>query len=660
MAAQEAVLAALCGQIAAGAAAALKAGNLPGAGPGALAGIGAGRVQHETILTDSLVAAMPTTLAPTTLAPGPLQTPSAVARPDVSVIMAVRDRADVVGAAIASVVAQGFTTWELIIVDDGSSDATADVLASWAEDPRIQVERTPPRGQAAARNIGWRRAKAAVVAYLDSDNLMLPGYLAEVVRAFGADPALACAYAALVADAPLASGGHVLWPAFDCAALLRANAIDLNVFSHRHSLAEEVGGFDESLTRLVDWDFVLRCTARTVPQRLALAGALYRTGRDDRVSNIENLGENSFRVRCKWLPPLPRALRVLYVVWHYPQLSETYIEAEIRSMLRRGVAVEVWSEDDVAVPYTAAAPWHRGTLADAIKRVRPDIVHIHWINIGVKHAPAAAAHGIPVTVRCHGFEVTVDTLRLLLAQPGVAAVHLFPHQIATLGVVDARLRPLPVAFDTALFRPVAQKDRRLVVRTATALPAKDFALFFELARRMPEYRFVLAACTAFEMEHFPPELRALAESMGSPVELHFDLPQAEVAVLVGRAGIYLHTVVAAEAPGFTPIGMPISIAEAMATGAVPVVRDLPGLMDYVGPAGFAYQDIDGAEAAIRATEDWDDAAWQAAWRRAVDQAYLNHADDVVLQPLLDDWLALASPALAAPVLASPAITPPGA
>ena len=157
MAAQEAVLAALCGQIAAGAAAALKAGNLPGAGPGALAGIGAGRVQHETILTDSLVAAMPTTLAP-----GPLQTPSAVARPDVSVIMAVRDRADVVGAAISSVVAQGFTTWELIIVDDGSSDATADVLASWAEDPRIQVERTPPRGQAAARNIGWRRAKAAV------------------------------------------------------------------------------------------------------------------------------------------------------------------------------------------------------------------------------------------------------------------------------------------------------------------------------------------------------------------------------------------------------------------------------------------------------------------------------------------------------------------
>ena len=43
--------------------------------------------------------------------------------------------------------------------------------------------------------------------------------------------------------------------------------------------------------------------------------------------------------------------------------------------------------------------------------------------------------------------------------------------------------------------------------------------------------FVLAACTAFEMEHFPPELRALAESMGSPVELHFDLPQAEVVKL---------------------------------------------------------------------------------------------------------------------------------
>jgi glycosyltransferase involved in cell wall biosynthesis len=89
--------------------------------------------------------------------------------------------------------------------------------------------------------------------------------------------------------------------------------------------------------------------------------------------------------------------------------------------------------------------------------------------------------------------------------------------------------------------------------------------------------------------------------------------------------------------------MQIGIAEAMASGAVPVVRNLAPLQDYVGPAGLFYDDEDGAEAVIRATTAWDDATWQEASRRAVDQAYLNHADDLVLQPLLEHWLSLVAP-----------------
>ena len=120
--------------------------------------------------------------------------------------------------------------------------------------------------------------------------------------------------------------------------------------------------------------------------------------------------------------------------------------------------------------------------------------------------------------------------------------------------------------------------------------------------------------------------------------------RAEVASLLGRAGLYLSTVSPPEAPGAHPVGMQIGIVEAMASGAVPVVRNLAPLPDYVGPAGLLYDDEDGAEAVIRATTAWDDATWEEASRRAVDQAYLNHADDLVLRPLLEHWLDLASPA----------------
>ena len=562
--------------------------------------------------------------------------------PAISVIMPVRNREGVISCAIRSIQAQSFGGWELLVIDDGSIDGTRMVVEAFLGDSRIRLIQQAAVGQSAARNQGLKAARGDVIAYLDSDNTAFPGYLAGLVGSFAADPTFECAYAALVADAPDIRASRIAWRPFDRAALLLANTIDLNVFAHRRVLAERVGGFDEELTRLADWDFILRCTRHRAPRRLALAGARYCTTGTDRVSVRENLGANLFRVRQKLLPALPRKLRVLYAVWHYPQLSETYIEAEIRSMQRRGVDVEVWSEDDVAVPYAAAAAWHRGTLEAAIERVRPDIVHIHWVNSAVTHAPAATARGIPVTVRGHGFDVTPGMTRALLAQPGIERVYLFGHQIAPLGIADVRIRPLPAAFDTVLFRPASGKDRRLVVRTATALPAKDFALFFELARRMPEYRFVLAACTAYKMETYPAEIRAMADAMGSPAELHFDLSREATAELVAQAGLYLHTVVATDAPGFTPIGMPISIAEAMATGAVAIVRDVPGLADYVGDAGLTYHDIDSAEAAIRATAAWDDAAWQDAARRSIDRAWLNHADDLVLAPLLDDWLALAA------------------
>src|SRR5271163_1440507 len=89
--------------------------------------------------------------------------------PDISVVLATYDRRHSLPRAIASVLREDVRL-ELIVVDDASRDGTADYLAALA-DPRIRIitaERN--RGPSAARNLGLRAARAAIVAFLDSDD----------------------------------------------------------------------------------------------------------------------------------------------------------------------------------------------------------------------------------------------------------------------------------------------------------------------------------------------------------------------------------------------------------------------------------------------------------------------------------------------------------
>jgi hypothetical protein len=242
----------------------------------------------------------------------------------------------------------------------------------------------------------------------------------------------------------------------------------------------------------------------------------------------------------------------------------------------------------------------------------------------------------------HGSDVHPDSCNRLLAQPWLHRVYAFPRQLELLASADPRVQAVRSAFDTSYFAPAARKDPRLVVRAGACLPSKDIPLFFELARRLPSHRFVFAGIKVNMFEELPDELRRIAREMDSPVELRFDLPREEVAELIGNAGIYLHTICPPTAEHGAPIGQPISIAEAMATGAWTLVRDEPPLADYVGDAGATYRDIDVAYAGGRDTLACTPVVWRGRARRASDRAYRNHADEIVLRPILEDWLALAA------------------
>jgi len=101
--------------------------------------------------------------------------------PRFSVVIPVHNRADVLGAALASVLAQSCADFEVIVVDDGSSDDPAGVVAGFA-DPRLSIVRQENRGACAARNRGIDLARGHYVAFLDSDDRFLPHHLETMAR----------------------------------------------------------------------------------------------------------------------------------------------------------------------------------------------------------------------------------------------------------------------------------------------------------------------------------------------------------------------------------------------------------------------------------------------------------------------------------------------
>jgi hypothetical protein len=219
--------------------------------------------------------------------------------PVVSIVMPTWNRAGIVGQAIESVLAQSFTDWELIVADDGSTDDTEETVARFA-DPRIRYQRQEHAGQCAARNHALRLARGQLIGYLDSDNIWYPEFLASAVAAFAADPSIQCAYGAIISEMHQRDS-RLLFVQFDRDKLLKGNFIGMSSFLHRRELYERLGGFDETLTRLADWDLILRYTQDTQARRLPVLAGRVRRMDDKRVSDTVAIGENREKILGKWL-----------------------------------------------------------------------------------------------------------------------------------------------------------------------------------------------------------------------------------------------------------------------------------------------------------------------------------------------------------------------
>lgn len=201
--------------------------------------------------------------------------------PRVSVVMPAYRAASTVGGAVSSVLQQTFDDLELVVVDDGSDDATGEIARAHGD--RVRVVRQDNAGVAAARNRGIAEARGELVAFCDADDVLLPGHVGALVEAYDAAPGRRIATAnsywlfpgGIDARKTRFRGGYPA-PERQRLAILQQNIVSTMSLFPR-SLVDEIGPFDVSRRRAEDWDFWLRAVYagyRVVLQPRPLA--LYR------------------------------------------------------------------------------------------------------------------------------------------------------------------------------------------------------------------------------------------------------------------------------------------------------------------------------------------------------------------------------------------------
>ncbi len=212
--------------------------------------------------------------------PGPAPASREVAgteSPLFSIITPMYNVADVVGSAIRSAQAQTLGDFELIAMDDGLTDGSADLVRELGHgDPRIRVEAQPNAGANAARNRAMAMARGRYITFLDSDDLKLPTYLETVHAALEANPNAGLAFT----DAYVLDDGtrRIYRRTFMEAAgpydppprervefmekLLETCFIPFSATTLRRSVIEEIGGFDPRLAGTDDYELWLRVLAR--------------------------------------------------------------------------------------------------------------------------------------------------------------------------------------------------------------------------------------------------------------------------------------------------------------------------------------------------------------------------------------------------------------
>lgn len=181
--------------------------------------------------------------------------------PLVSIITATYNMANYVADTIDSLLAQTHPAVECVVVDDGSTDHTQDVLARYADDARVKIVRQENAGQTVAKNHGLREAAGDFIGFCDADDLWRPDKLARQLPHFQ-DETVGVVYGnfqfidgegrPIATDRPATYSGRITDK------LLVDNFVHFPTALVRREIIDAAGGFDESLSMGIDFDLWLR------------------------------------------------------------------------------------------------------------------------------------------------------------------------------------------------------------------------------------------------------------------------------------------------------------------------------------------------------------------------------------------------------------------
>ncbi len=264
--------------------------------------------------------------------------------PLVTIVTPSYNQGEFIRATIESVLRQDYPAIEYIIVDGGSTDRTAAVVAEYAG--RLRWISENDRGQSHAINKGFRLARGEIVAWLNSDDTLLDGAVSSAVRAFVANPRAGAVYGeGYLMDRQGSVTGRFphteplnLWKLVH----LSDYILQQSVF-FRKEIVDELGGLDEDLHYTMDWDLLIRIGKRRplhyIPEYLGCLReypeAKSFSGGPRRIREIAGLLR---RHTGMWLPPG----LVIYGLETYRQLWCRRIEGLTPRALRRVSAVLQW------------------------------------------------------------------------------------------------------------------------------------------------------------------------------------------------------------------------------------------------------------------------------------------------------------------------------
>jgi glycosyltransferase involved in cell wall biosynthesis len=235
--------------------------------------------------------------------------------PIVSVVLPVHNGESTILEAVTSVLDQSSRDLELIVINDGSTDATVEILSS-VTDPRMSTHTGSQSGPAASRNQGIAHARGNFIAFIDADDLWLPEKLTEQMAAFDRMPEAAAAYCWI--DYVSQNGvfvspdGRAVYEGMVHEQMLTRNFIDCgsNIMVRRQVLLDE-GGFDESLPVVEDWDLSIRLSARHIFVCVPRVLVLYRQSPSSLSTRVRLMEESYQRVINRTIADSPEQLEYI-------------------------------------------------------------------------------------------------------------------------------------------------------------------------------------------------------------------------------------------------------------------------------------------------------------------------------------------------------------